>query len=77
MFSAQIPIHVSCDPDFRKNLKYANILLFDKDKKVLSLGKIEKDEFDTIVAPETEFIFEKELDEFTTVWKCGARPFYN
>ena len=36
-----------------------------------------EDFFDTIIAPETEFEIVEEVNEFTTVWKCGAQPFYD
>ena len=77
VFAPDIPIAVSTNPEFQKDLKYTNILLFDKGKKVMPLPTAGSDEHDTVIAPETEFIIEKELDEFTTVWKCGAQPFYD
>lgn len=77
VFVSGIPLYVSTDPKFCENLKYTNILLFDKGKKVLPIGKTPKDEPDTVVAPGTEFRIEKEIDEFTTVWMCGNQPFYD
>ena len=65
-------------PDFQKELKYTNIILIPKNKKIFYLGGIvSKDVFDTIIAPETEFELVEELDEFTTVWKVGKQPFYD
>ena len=77
VFIPNIPMNVSSDPDFRKDLKYANILLFPKGKKVLPLGRVEKDQYDTIIAPGTELILYEEIDEYTTVWKCESQPFYD
>ena len=75
--SPNMPLSVSRNPDFRKDLKYTNILLFDKGRKVLPLGNMDVDEFDTLIAPATQFKIEKEIDEFTTVWKCISQPFYD
>lgn len=75
VFTPRIPFTVSTSPDYGKDLKYTNILLFEKGKKVLPVaGGVE---LNTIIAPGTELIIEKELNEFTTVWKCGAQPFYD
>ena len=38
---------------------------------------VDEDDWDTIIAPGSEFEQVKELDEFTTVWKCRAQPFYD
>ena len=38
---------------------------------------MDKDVFDTVIAPETEFEFVEELDEFTRVWGVGKQPFYD
>jgi hypothetical protein len=77
IFTPTVPLSVSTDPDFQKDLKYTNILLFDEGKKVLPIANAGRDEFNTVIAPGTELKLEKELDEFTAVWKCGAQPFYD
>ena len=77
VFIPDMPMNMSTDKDFRTDLKYANIIIFEKGKKVLPLGKTENDVYDTIVAPGTEFILEREIDEFTTLWRCGNQPFYD
>lgn len=78
VFAANVPFKASSFPDFQKELKYTNIVLIPKNKKILYLGGIvSKDVFDTIIAPETEFELVEELDEFTTVWKVGKQPFYD
>ena len=77
VFVVNMPLFVSGDKDFRKGLKYTNILLFDAGKKVLPLGGIGKDEYDTVVAPGSEFVLVEEIDEVTSVWRCGEQPFYD
>ena len=78
LFAPTIPFKASSFPDFQKELKYTNIILIPKNKKILYLGGIvSKDVFDTIIAPETEFKLVEEIDEFTTVWKIGKQPFYD
>lgn len=77
VFVVNMPLFVSRDKDFRKGLKYTNILLFDAGKKVLPLGGVGKDEYDTVVAPGSEFILVEEIDEVTSVWRCGEQPFYD
>ena len=77
VFVPNIPFYVSTDPNFCKDLKYTNMLLFKEGDKVLPLGNAPKDQPDTIVAPGTVFKFVKNLDEFTTVWMCEAQPFYD
>lgn len=77
VFVPNVPFNISSNSKFRAGLKYTNILLFEKGKKVLRIGPPSEKDFDTVVAPGTEFILEKELDEVTTLWKCGAQPFYD
>ena len=77
VFVPNVPFSVSRNPDFCKDLKYANILLFDKGKRVLPLGNAEGDEVDTMIAPGTELKINEEVDDFTTVWICGEQPFYD
>ena len=78
VFVPDIPFKASSFPDFQKELKYTNIILIPKNKRILYLGGIvDKDVFDTIIAPETEFELVEELDEFTRVWGVGKQPFYD
>lgn len=78
LFAPSIPFKASSFPNFQKELKYTNIILIPKNKKILYLGGIvSKDVFDTIIAPETEFELVEEIDEFTTIWKIGKQPFYD
>jgi hypothetical protein len=77
-FVANIPFKASSNPDFEKELKFTNMILIPKGKKVLYLkGLVTENVFDTIIAPFTEFELVDEPDEFTRVWKCGAQPFYD
>ena len=77
IFIPDIPFKASSFPDFQKELKYTNIILIPKNKRVLYFGGIvDKETFDTIIAPETEFELVEELDEFTRVWGVGKQPFY-
>lgn len=78
LFAPNIPFKASSFPDFQKELKYTNIILIPKNKKILYLGGIvSRDVFDTIIAPETEFELVEEIDDITTVWKVGKQPFYD
>lgn len=72
------PLNASSTKNFLKEYDYLNIILMPKSKKFLFTGEmLEKNHFDILLAPETEFEFVDELDEFTTVWKVGDQPFYN
>lgn len=78
VFVPNIPFNVSSRRDFHENLKYLNVLLMPKTKRILFIGDVAgEDSFDTIIAPGTEFEFVEEIDEFARVWKCGAQPFYD
>lgn len=46
-----------------------------KSTKILVTGQ--DVDLDIIIAPGSEFNLEEELDEVTTIWKCGAQPFYD
>lgn len=77
VFIPNIPFNASTRQDFKEDWKYLNILLMPKTKKIVYTGGVvDEDTFDVIIAPGSEFHFQKELDEFTSVWKCGAQPFY-
>ena len=77
VFRPNIPFNVSTRREFHEEMKYLNILLMPKTKKIVYIGGVvDENHYDTIIAPETEFEWVKDLDEFTRVWKCGAQPFY-
>lgn len=78
IFTTKVPFKASSSPDFQKELKYTNIILIPKNKKLLYFGGIvSEDMFDTIFAPETEFKMVDEINDFTTVWEIGNQPFYD
>lgn len=75
VFTARVPFYASSNPKYREDLKYTNILLMPKSKKILPLGP--NRELDIVIAPGTQFKLEDSLDEFTTLWMCGDQPFYD
>ena len=75
VFVARMPFKVSSNPEYGKGLKYTNILLMPKSKKILPIGPDE--ELDIIIAPGTEFKLEDTLDGTQNLWMCGAQPFYD
>ena len=78
VFTPNIPFNVSIRRDFHDELEYLNILLMPKTKKIVYIGNVvDEDHYDTIIAPGTEFEFVEDIDEFTSVWMCGAQPFYD
>ena len=78
VFIPEIPFNVSTREDFLSEFKYLNVLIMPKGKKFVYTGHVVgEDSYDAIIAPGTEFHFEKDIDEFTSVWKCGAQPFYD
>lgn len=76
VFTTQVPFFVSSNPKYREDLKYTNILLMPKSKKILPIGPVEN-ELDVVIAPGTEFNLEDRLDDFTSLWMCGNQPFYD
>ena len=77
VFAPNIPLNVSIREDFNKDLPYLNILLMDAGQKILYIGdQVDEDNFDTIIAPGSEFELLEEEDEFTSIWKCRKQPFY-
>lgn len=78
VFTPNIPFNASTKQDFMDEWKYLNILLMPRTKKIVYTGGVvDDDSYDIIIAPGSEFHFQKQLDEFTSVWKCGAQPFYD
>ena len=75
VYVPQIPFRASSNPKYGEDLKYTNILLMPKSTKILVTGQ--DVDLDIIIAPGSEFNLEEELDEVTTIWKCGAQPFYD
>ncbi|WP_407454826.1 SseB family protein [Methanobrevibacter sp.] len=78
VFIPNIPFNVSIRKEFHEEMKYLNILLMPKTKRIVYIGGVvDEDHYDTIIAPGSEFEWVEDLDEFTRVWKCGAQPFYD
>ncbi len=78
VFTPAIPFNISTREDFNDDLKYLNVLILPEGAKILFLGDIvEENQFDTVIAPGTEFKFVEDLNDFTRVWVCGAQPFYD
>ena len=75
LFVSEFPIAVSSSPESMKDLKYTNILLMPKSKKILPTDP--QMDLDIIIAPETEFYLQDRQDEFTSLWMCEAQPFYD
>ena len=76
VFTVHVPVYVSSNPKYREDLKYTNILLMPKSKKILPIGPSEND-LDIVIAPGTEFHLEDTMDETTNLWMCGDQPFYD
>ena len=79
VFVPNIPFSVSSMKEFEEEISpYINIILMDEGKKIVIFGEATlENPFNILIAPGTEFEIVEELDEFTTVWKCGKQPFYD
>ena len=75
VFVPQIPFSVSSNPKYGEGLKYTNILLMPKSKRILPANP--GADLDIIIAPGTEFRLEDTLDKTQNLWMCGAQPFYD
>ena len=75
VFIPQIPFSVSSNPNYGEGLKYTNIILMPKSKRILPANP--DDDLDIIIAPGTEFRLEDTLDGTQNLWMCGAQPFYD
>ena len=75
VFVPQVPFSVSSNPKYGEGLKYTNILLMPKSKKILPADP--DADLDIIIAPGTEFRLEDTLDKTQNLWMCGAQPFYD
>ena len=75
VFVPHLPFTVSSNPKCGEGLKYTNILLMPKSKKILPLGP--EGEMDIVIAPGTEFKLQDTLDGTQNLWMCGAQPFYD
>ena len=75
VFVPNVPFSVSSNPKYGEGMKYTNILMMPKSKKILPIGPDE--ELDIVIAPGTEFKLEDTLDGTQNLWMCGAQPFYD
>ena len=75
VFVPHLPFSVSSNPNYGEGLKYTNILLMPKSKRILPANP--DDDLDLIIAPGTEFRLEDTLDGTQNLWMCGAQPFYD
>lgn len=77
VFSPIIPFNASTRWDFHDELDYLHILVMPEKSKVVFTGIEDDNVWDTIIAPGSEFEHVEDPDEFTSVWKCRAQPFYD
>lgn len=75
IFRPELPFRVSGNPKYGEDLKYTNLLMMPKSKKIFPIGS--DDELNVIIAPGTEFKHEDTLDGTTNLWMCGKQPFYD
>lgn len=75
VFVPKLPFNVSSDPEYGKDMKYTNILMMPKSKKILPTNP--DNDLDIFIAPGTEFRLEDTLDGTQNLWMCGAQPFYD
>lgn len=74
VFTPEGPFYVSSNPKYGENLKYTNILLMPKSKRILPTGP--DNDLDIIIAPGTEFHLQDTMDKTQNLWMCGDQPFY-
>ena len=79
VFVPNIPFSVSTIKEFEEDVSpYLNIILMDEGKRIVYFGEpTEENPFNVLLAPGCEIEMVEEVDEFTTVWKCGNQPFYD
>ena len=75
VFVPELPFSVSSNPKYGEGLKYTNILLMPKSKRILPADP--DADLDIIIAPGTEFRLEDTMDGTQNLWMCGAQPFYD
>ncbi len=75
VFTPEGPFYVSSNPKYGEDLKYTNILLMPKSKRILPTGP--DNDLDIIIAPGTEFHLQDTMDKTQNLWMCGDQPFYD
>ena len=78
IYSSQDPLKAS-KYDFNDHIPYLNVLILPKDTKTVYLGGMMDSEMscDILLAPETEFEFVSQEDDYTMLWKCVNQEFYD
>lgn len=74
VFTSQNPIAASTNPEYGMGLKYTNILMMPKGKRILPIDC--DDPLDVFIAPETEFKLQDVMNGTQNLWMCGDQPFY-
>ena len=78
VFIPEMPFNASTREDYNDEAKYLNILIMPKTTKIVYTGNVVDEEvYDTLIAPGSESHFVEDIDEYTSVWKCEAQPFYD
>ena len=75
VFTPEVPFNVSSNPKYGEDLKYTNILLMPKSKRILPTGP--DNDLDIFIAPGTEFHLQDTMDKTQNLWMCGDQPFYD
>lgn len=75
VFTPEVPFNVSSNPKYGEDLKYTNILLMPKSKRILPTGP--DNDLDIFIAPGTEFHLQDTFDKTQNLWMCGDQPFYD
>ena len=79
IYSSQDPFKASVNMHFDSHIPYLNVLILPKNTKTVYLGDMMDPETscDILLAPETEFKFIRQEDEYTMIWKCVNQKFYD
>lgn len=65
-------------PDFDEGRKYLYIIRMPESFKILYVGDIGvHDMLDVFIAPDSEFKLVEEIDNYTSVWECVSKSFYD
>ena len=78
VFVPNIPLSVNSKSEFEEDLEYLNIILMPEGSKILFFGtELGNTQHNTIIAPGSRFEHVEDVDEYTSVWKCVAQPYYD
>ena len=79
IYSSRDPLKASVNRQFNDHIPYLNVLMLPKDTKMVYLGGMMDPEMscDILLAPETEFEFVTQKDDYTMIWKCINQKFYD